>query len=166
MAKLKLIFGKLVAIFLSAILIACCFVPFQRARENTQEEYRDAYRYTLKAQEYYRALSSAINNLNSFAVGLELNDAFSFFKTSNALFSNDEILHSKLSQTRAALQFIPDPGSRGLVSAINDSFAAYSEYRDLIFSANYSDEDFQTDLRDARSSARKYAKKLKSIVYE
>ncbi len=166
MAKLKYILGKLVAIFLSALLIACCFIPFQRARENTQEEYRDAYRYTLRAQEYHRALNSAINNLNSFAVGLELNDPFTFLQSADGLLDNDEILHHKLSQARAALQFIPDPGSRGLVSAINDSFEAYSRYRDLIFSANYFDEDFEADLRDAKNSARKYAKKLKSIVYE
>lgn len=166
MAKLKHILGKLLAVILSAILVACCLIPFQRARENTQEEYRDAYRYTLKAQEYYRALNSAINNLNQFAVGFEINDAFSALQNSKGLFDNDEILHRKLSQARAALQFIPDPGSRSLVLAINDSFDAYSEYRDLIFSARYFEEDYFSELRDARANARKYSKKLKDIIYE
>ncbi len=166
MAKIKYILGKLIAVILSAILIICCFVPFQRARENTQEEYRDAYRYTLRAQEYYRALNSAINNLNQFAVGFEINNAFNVLNTSKGLFDNDAILHRKLSQARAALQFIPDPGSRSLVLAINESFEAYSEYRDLIFSARYSEDEFFTELRDARAEVRKFSKKLKDIIYK
>lgn len=166
MAKLKLILGKLLAILFSAILIACCIVPFQRARENTQEEYRDAYRYTLKAQEYYRALNSAVNNLNQFAVGFEINDEFEVLNSSKGLFDNDAILHRKLSQTRANLQFIPDPGSRALVLAVNESFEAYDKYHDLIFSARYFEEDFDDELRDARSEVRRAAKKLKDIIYE
>ena len=155
---------KLLGILLVAVLIACCIAPFQRARENTQQEYIDVYRYSLRSQEYFRAYHSAIYNLSDLAAEIKVRDPFLVFSTSDAFLEADEILNSKLNYTYATLATIPDPGDVRLVSAINYSFDAYNKLRDLIFSANYDDENFDEDLADALTDARECDSELSELI--
>lgn len=155
---------KLLGILLVAVLIACCIAPFQRARENTQQEYIDVYRYSLRSQEYFRAYHSAISNLSDLATEIKVQDPFLVFSTSDALLEADEILNSKLNYTYATLATIPDPGDVRLVSTINRSFDAYNKVRNLIFSADYDDKNFDEDLADALTEARDCDRDLSELI--
>lgn len=185
--KGQFLIAKILALVFSVLLIVCFIIPIQHARHNTQQEYRDLFQYKKQAQSYYRALHSALINLDSVyadltstlrSADLSANPslmsagvpprassaAFAVLERSSSLFDVQRELSPLVSKALYVLQTIPDPGNGDIVDAVSGSYKAYQDYRALLLSAEYDTEDYLQSLEKAYTAAHEYEKKLQSLL--
>ena len=157
---------KLGAVLFLLVLILTLLNPVWQARDNKVDEYRDLYRYQNVAKDYYRTLHASIYNLNVLASEMEIKGAFLTLSNRTDLLDSNDDFTAKIYNLYATLRTIPDPGDRGMVSAVYDSFEIYTRYHDLIFSGNYHGEDYLDILHDTRDDLRKVERDLFDELYK
>lgn len=166
MGRAKGILPKLCAVLFLLVIIATLMNPVWNARDNKVDEYRDLYRYQLTAQNYYRAVHSSVYNLTALASEMEVKGAYATLCARDDLLDTDDELNHKVYTLYGTLRTIPDPGDRGLVSAVYDCHQAYEAYRNLIFSGNYHTEDYLDILHELRDKLRAAERDLFKQAYE
>lgn len=188
--KGQFLIAKILALIFSILLVACLAIPIQHARINTQQEYRDLFQYKKQAKNYYRALHSALVNLDMVSAELTVSlrspavsakevvppkntsvsasatsAAFALLERSPDLLNVQRELAPLVSKTLYRLQTIPDPGNGDIVDTVNGSYDAYRNYRSLLLSAGYDTKDFLEALGEAYDAAHEYEKKLQSLLF-